>query len=252
MADSVAHSAAPLDTVRRVAMPEGCELNLRLAGPMVRARAWLIDAFFRLVIFLIAAMVLGYFERLGGAIMMLIFFGLEWFYPIIFEVFWRGMTPGKKYTKLAVLHDDGTPIGWGASFARNTLRAVDFLPLGYAFGLFSMWFNRDYKRLGDLLAGTVVVYRGDDPIPAIDDDFDQVEMPPFPLALSEQRAIIEYRQRAPKLTAERAGELALLAKPLTDGLQPEAAMVRLWRIANALLGKHAPVSIERDSANPQS
>ena len=249
MARSSDHPAAALDTVRRVAMPEGCELNLRLAGPMVRARAWLFDAFFRLIIFLVAAMVLGYFDRLGGAVMMLVFFGLEWFYPIVFEVFWRGMTPGKKYAKLAVLHDDGTPIGWGASFARNTLRAVDFLPFGYAFGLFSMWFNRDYKRLGDLLAGTVVVYRGDDPIPAIDDDFDQIEMPPFPLSLGEQRALIEYRLRAPKLTTERAGELALLAQPLTAGLQPQAAMLRLWRVANALLGKHTPDSAGHDATN---
>jgi uncharacterized RDD family membrane protein YckC len=230
--------AAPLDTVRRVAMPEGCELNLRVAGPTVRVRAWLFDFAFRLLLFAAAAMVLGYFGRLGAAVAMLIAFLLEWFYPVFFEVYWHGATPGKKLSNLVVLHDDGTPIGWGASFARNTLRVVDFLPFGYACGLLTLWLNANGKRLGDLIAGTVVVYRSEDRPPTIKDDFADAEPAPFPLTLAEQRAILEYRQRAATLTEARAHELAELALPLTEGLRPEAAQRRLFRIGNALLGRH--------------
>lgn len=228
---------ARLDTLSRVITPEGCELELRLAGPVVRARAWLIDSLVRLLIFAGLASVLGYFGRLGWAVAILLVFFLEWLYPILFEVLWRGATPGKRASGLMVLHDDGTPVGWGASFARNTLRAVDFMPMLYACGLLTIGLNPHGKRLGDLLAGTVVVYRQRTAHAAVSDDDREEEAPPFPLSEAEQRALIEYRQRAGMLTEVRAAELAELAVPLTEGLRPEAARARLFRIANRLLGR---------------
>jgi uncharacterized RDD family membrane protein YckC len=226
-----------LDTLSRVVTPEGCELELRLAGPVVRARAWLIDFFIRLLIFAAIASLLGYFGRLSVAVAILLAFLLEWFYPIVCETLWRGATPGKRLSGLTVLHDDGTPVGWGASFARNTLRAVDFMPMAYACGLLTMWLNPRGKRLGDVLAGTVVVYRERLAPPVIRDDDREGEPPPFPLNEPEQRALIEYRLRAGTLTEARASELAELALPLTGGLRPEAARARLFRIANQLLGR---------------
>ncbi|MDR0441308.1 MAG: RDD family protein [Candidatus Accumulibacter sp.] len=226
-----------LDTLSRIVTPEGCELELRLAGPVVRARAWLIDFFIRLAMFAALAPILFYVGRLGLAFAILLAFVLEWFYPIVFEVLWRGATPGKRLSGLTVLHDDGTPVGWGASFARNTLRAVDFLPMAYACGLLTMWLNPHGKRLGDVLAGTVVVYRERLAPPVIGDDDREEEMPPFPLNEPEQRALIEYRLRAGTLTEARASELAELALPLTEGLRPEEGRSRLFRIANHLLGR---------------
>jgi uncharacterized RDD family membrane protein YckC len=226
-----------LDTLSQVLTPEGCELELRLAGPVIRARAWLIDFFVRLVIFVAIVAVLGYLGRLGVAVAILLAFFLEWFYPIVFEALWRGATPGKRLSGLTVLHDDGTPVGWGASFARNTLRAVDFMPAAYACGLLTMWLDPHGKRLGDVLAGTVVVYRERLAPPAIDDDDREQEAPPFALSEAEQRALIEYRLRAGALTEARAAELAELALPLTEGLRPEEGRARLFRIANRLLGR---------------
>jgi len=226
-----------LDTLSRVVTPEGCELELHLAGPVVRARAWLIDAFIRLLIFGGIASILGYFGRFGTAVAILLAFLLEWLYPILFEVLWSGATPGKRFSGLVVLHDDGTPVGWGASFARNTLRAVDFMPMLYACGLLTMWLEPHGKRLGDLLAGTVVVYRERTAQAAVADDDRDEEVPPFALTEAEQRALIEYRQRAGTLTEARAAELAELALPLTEGLRPEAGRARLFRIANRLLGR---------------
>ena len=237
--------AAPLDTVRRVATPEGCELNLCIAGPTIRVRAWLFDALIRLMLFILIAITLGMAGLFGAGIAMLVTFFLEWLYPVVFEVYSNGATPGKKLCDIQVLHDDGTPIGWGASFSRNTLRFIDFLPFGYTCGLLTLWLNKDSKRIGDLLAGTVVVYRNTDSLPATDDEFLDVETPPFPLTLPEQRALIEYRQRAARLTEARAFELAELALPLTDGMHPEAAKARLFRIANGLLGRRANDSSEQ-------
>jgi hypothetical protein len=159
-------------------------------------------------------------------------------YPILFEVYWHGQTPGKRLSGLAVLRDDGTPVDWSAATARNLLRFVDFLPLGYACALVTMGLNRDGKRLGDLLAGTVVVYSDrnfarENRKPRAVATPGAVEAPPFPLAQAEQQALLEYHQRAPQLTDERAEELAL---PLTAGLDGGAARARLVRLAEYQMG----------------
>ncbi|MDR0737348.1 MAG: RDD family protein [Zoogloeaceae bacterium] len=219
--------------------PEGCELELRLAGGIIRARAWLIDFFFRLLVFWGSLFVFARIGRLGWALSFLLFFLLEWLYPVVFEVLWQGSTPGKRISGLVVLRDDGTPLDWSASVARNFLRAVDFLPFFYAFGLIAMGLNRENKRLGDLLAGTLVVYRQAVPAPKVTDDDAKEDVLPFALTETEQRALIEYRLRAPGLSRARAEELAQLATPLVADLPPEEARDRLLHLGNRLLGRGA-------------
>ena len=68
-----------------------------------------------------------------------------------------------------MLNDDGTPVRWPGALTRNLLRAVDFLPFLYGVGLVAMLANRDFKRLGDLAAGTVVVYQAAAAEPAQND-----------------------------------------------------------------------------------
>jgi hypothetical protein len=109
--------------------------------------------------------------------------------------------------------------------------------MAYACGLLTIWLNPQGKRRGDVLAGTVVVYRERTALPAIGDDYHDEETAPFALSEAEQRALIEYRLRAGTLTKARAAELAELALPLTQGLRPEAGQARLFRIANQLLGR---------------
>ena len=99
-----------LDTVRTVPTPEGIELSLKVAGPMPRARAWLLDLLIRLAILLVLGIMLGALGKVGGALMLLIAFVLEWAYPVLFEVLRQGQTPGKRACDLRVLHEDGTPV----------------------------------------------------------------------------------------------------------------------------------------------
>jgi uncharacterized RDD family membrane protein YckC len=219
-----------------VATPEGCEIPLRLAGPLCRARAWLLDALIRVLLFSLMGQALAFFGGFGTGLMLVSLFAIEWLYPILFEIYGAGATPGKRMSGLAVLHDDGTPVGWSASVVRNTLRFVDFLPAFYAIGFVAMLLDGDSRRLGDLAAGTVVVYRR--PVPAPDALSAAIAQPP-PVSLdsSEQRAIVEYARRAGRLTPERAEELALLAEPLTAGLGGPAAHRRLLAHAAFLLGR---------------
>lgn len=225
-----------LDTARRIETPEGIELTLRLAGPVPRALAWVIDLFLRLAILGVLAIGLGALGRFGAGVFLLIWFFLEWLFPAWCEVNWNGATPGKKALNLAVLHDDGTPVRWPAALGRNLLRAIDFLPLFYGFGLAAMLANREFKRLGDLAAGTIVVYRETRPhtfaVPAA-----PPLAPGVALTLPEQRAVLDFAERVQGLTTERAEELASIPRGLVGGLSGHAATERLIAIANYLIGR---------------
>jgi uncharacterized RDD family membrane protein YckC len=228
--------AVRLDTMRTVETPEGCRIDLRVAGLVARARAWLVDLVIRGFIYLVAVEVLLLFGKIGVGAMMLLVFALEWLYPVYFEAAWHGATPGKRVCKLAVLRDDGGPVDWGAAMIRNTLRIVDFLPLLYVAGTVCMFLRRDFKRLGDVAAGTVVVYTDEPPVPALAAEGPS-EPPPVPLAIDEQRAVIGFTLREPRLTRERAAELAQVAAPLTAGLADDAARTRLVGIGRFLMGR---------------
>lgn len=201
----------PIDTRRYYETPEGIALEMRLAGPLVRACAWAIDFAIRCALYLGLTLILAFLGGLGLAVALIGFFLIEWFYPVLFEVH-SGMTPGKKAMGLWVIQDNGTPIDWSASLVRNLLRAADFLPLFYGFGLICMLINRDFKRLGDLAAGTLVVYR--------ETQSQRLELPqaeplppPRPLTLEEQQTLLAFAERSHRLSAERREELAGLLAP---------------------------------------
>ncbi len=226
-----------LDTLRAIPTPEGIELTLKAAGPVARARAWLIDGFVRIAIVTVLQLVLSAFGKVGFGIYLIMYFALEWIYPVLFEVLWQGTTPGKRLCNLRVLHENGTPVGWRASVARNLLRAVDFLPFMYGFAIVTMLMNRNFQRLGDLAAGTIVVHtervskaRG---IPKAEPLANNLA-----LSLSEQRAIIDFAERRAGWSDERAEELARHAAPLMGHVAEGAAAMRLLRIANFLVGRH--------------
>ena len=205
-----------LDTVRRVETPEGVELDLPLAGPVVRAQAWLVDTLIRAAIGMVASLVAFPFGALGRGFALLVMFGLTWVYPVLFEVLRRGATPGKAVMGLRVVHDNGTPVGWTASSIRNLIRAADFLPFGYASGLLSCLWDVDFRRLGDLAAGTVVIH-ADRPAPPFAAGPAPALRPPIALTVEDQRAILAFAERTASLTPERAGELAGLVPGLSGG-----------------------------------
>ena len=226
-----------LDTTRRVATPEGIELTLRLAGPVPRALAWTVDFLLRAALVMAVMMIASRFGRAGMGVVLIASFFVEWLLPAWFEARWGGQTPGKRVLGLAVLNDDGTPVRWPAALTRNLLRAADFLPVFYGVGLMAMLANRDFKRLGDLAAGTVVVYQSTQLEPARKIPEAAPLPPPVSLDLDEQRAVLELAERSSSLTRERFEELAELPRPLVGNLQAERAAARLLGVANYLAGR---------------
>ena len=229
--------APPLDTLRHVETPEGVSLVLRAAGPVPRALAWLIDLSVRGTAFVSAATVLGLAGESGTGVLLLLLFALTWAYPILFEALWHGQSPGKRVLGLRVLRGDGAPVGWLASITRNLLRTVDMLPAFYGAGLASMLVDPASRRLGDLVADTLVVYvdlpRQPALLPA-----GEVQRWPTPLTLEEQQALVAFAERSPRLSLERQRELCDHLAPLT-GLAGEAGRERALAAARWLAGRSA-------------
>ena len=228
-----------LDTTREVEVPEGITLSLPVASLVSRSLGYLIDFLICWIFVEILEETLVFLGEFGAGIYYLLVFIVVWFYPVLFEVFYHGQTPGKKVMGVMVINDDGTPIDWSSSIVRNLLRFADFLPLFYAFGLLSMMFSRDFKRLGDFAAGTLVVHK----LEQIDKSQKlNVEglAPKVPLTVEEQSAIIEFTERAPKMSKSRVNELAGYLGPWLDQDKMkkggESASVQLSRIAKWLRG----------------
>jgi uncharacterized RDD family membrane protein YckC len=224
-----------LDTYRPVETPEGVELQMRAAGPVVRALAWGIDFLIRGAIYYGLGITLAVLGRFGIGLFLIAIFLLEWFYPVLFEVLRQGQTPGKQVMGIYVAQDNGAPVGWGPAMIRNLLRAVDFLPVFYGFGLISVLLSKDFKRLGDIAAGTRVVYREAPGRAAAIPEYAPVA-PVLPLNIDEQRAVIAFAERAPRLTETRAAELAEILTPLLR-LGGTSAIQRLNQVANWLVGR---------------
>ena len=106
--------------------------------------------------------------------------------------------------------DNGLPITPAASLTRNLLRAADFLPFCYGFAIVSMLLRRDFKRLGDIAAATIVVHEPR-AVPRIDLNEVAPVVPARTLAPRDQAAVVALAARAPRLTVERLDELAAMA-----------------------------------------
>ncbi|MBK3868183.1 RDD family protein [Pseudomonas stutzeri] len=214
-----------LDNRLRVETPEGIDLLLRPAGLVPRALAFAVDLAIRGAILLALFTTFGLLGKFGIGLGALLLFLVQWWYMVLFEVLNQGRTPGKYWLGLRVVHDDGTPVGWASSLTRNLLRFVDLLPFGYFLGALSCLGHPMFKRLGDIAAGTLVVYRE---TPAARPTLPPAEPvpPPTGLSLDEQRALIAFSERQSSLTPERRRELAsILADPLATSTEDAEAAI---------------------------
>ena len=205
-----------LDTRYRVEIPGGIHLEAQVVGPIPRIIAFLIDLVIRgviLAVISIASIPLGV-GGLGGGLFLIIMFGIEWLYPVMFELLARGQTPGKKLLGIAVVNDDLSPVTLGTSLIRNLLRTIDFLPLLYLVGLVTMLSNRRFQRLGDLAAGTLVISISKAARSAPVDDVPPLA-PAIRLSRSEQTAIVDFLRRSAQLSQPRQQELASILEGTT-------------------------------------
>jgi uncharacterized membrane protein SpoIIM required for sporulation/uncharacterized RDD family membrane protein YckC len=94
----------------------------------------------------------------AAAVITIMQFVILWGYYVLFEGLNDGQTPGKRFLRLRAVRDGGYSIGFSASAVRNLLRIVDLQPVfTYLIGIASIAVSKSGKRLGDIVAGTIVV-----------------------------------------------------------------------------------------------
>jgi uncharacterized RDD family membrane protein YckC len=157
----------------RIPSITGIDVELKIAGPGARSFAFVVDWHIRALVALtwflasIAALVglSRLVSALGEANAAIVFFAviptaaIYFLYHPVLEVLMHGRTPGKRYAKVRIvtLADGSTP-SIGALLIRNVFRLIDTLPSFYAFGLITAMFTKNAVRVGDIAAGTVLVY----------------------------------------------------------------------------------------------
>jgi len=161
-----------------VETPEHVELEFKLAGIGTRFLAFLLDRIIQFgVIFALLILVslfialvtrvdpsVQILKRLEGSLgqwilaAAILLYGIIVIgYFILFEYFWSGSTPGKRWQDIRVIRKDGRPISFLDSAVRNILRFIDILFEIYPIGLIVMFIDFKNRRLGDLAAGTLVI-----------------------------------------------------------------------------------------------
>jgi uncharacterized RDD family membrane protein YckC len=154
-----------------VLSPEKTVLSFDIARVGSRILAQLLD----IIVIGIGIVLLSILISLGAAVLpglpslgvaaILFLIALGWLiYFILLEGLWNGQTLGKKAAGIRVRMVDGTPVTFGATLARNLLRPADLLPFYYFLGFLAMFTNVKSQRIGDMVAGTIVV-RERKPIP---------------------------------------------------------------------------------------
>lgn len=149
--------------------PEQVPLEFVLASVGSRFLALALDSLFQaggFLVIVLAGVAVAAFSRvfrldgglwvLAGVVLtgFLIYYG----YFAVFEALWNGQTPGKRIVGLRVILVTGRPVSAYEAILRNVVRLVDQLPGMYAIGMLSVLLTAKNQRLGDLAAGTVVVY----------------------------------------------------------------------------------------------
>lgn len=223
-----------------VATPERVALSLPVAGIGYRCLAWLIDIAILFLFWLSAYFVLtlsvsdawGAYRGLSGFVQTLVVvggFATQWLYWTVNEVFFNGQTPGKRMMGIRVVRSDGSPVGLYESAVRNLLRAVDFLPGLYAIGCITMLFSQQHRRLGDMVAGTLLVreerfnldkYTATSPASAVPGPA-LAARAPVRLSSEEVEFILVFLERAPWLEPEARRRLGTRLVERFGGLVEE-------------------------------
>jgi uncharacterized RDD family membrane protein YckC len=152
--------------------PEQVSLHFEVAGIGSRFMAFLIDSLIQGLCYLVLSLVgVGVIAAFPGsrafssfgpkwtmAFLIIGVFLVYWGYFAAFETWWHGQTPGKRYVGIRVVKESGRGIAGGEAMSRNFLRVVDSLPAMYLFGLITMLVSKEKKRIGDYVAGTIVVH----------------------------------------------------------------------------------------------
>lgn len=230
--------------------PERVPLHFALASTGNRFLACAVDHLLQLLLILFVALALQWSGAMGVfrekasdapkwalALLILAIFVVWSGYFALFEWAWSGQTPGKALLKLRVIREDGRPVTFWEATARNLLRIFDMMPAPfYSVGLLSVFLSSRDQRVGDFVAGTVVVREREDEAPSFEQVF---SAPTSDVAMRRAFPPVLFTGHINALTE---GEIEVVEAflrrrwDLTDGVRQWMA----WRVATPILHKLRP------------
>lgn len=224
-----------LDRLASVVTPEQVRLQFQTAGVGSRAAAYLIDlvilTLLNITLFILASIVVigsveDFVNDASGyafAIVIIGLFLLNSGYYILLEYYYGGQTIGKRLLGLRVIRENGQSVTFLAVLIRNLFRLIDNLPFGYLLGGLVSFFHPQDKRIGDLVAGTIVVIETTKRTLAgkkrIEKEWNQWKAQSVTVHLDEEakqrmdhkdwQMLSTYLERLPLLSEEKKSELGL-------------------------------------------
>jgi len=158
-------------------------------------------------------------------------------YFAIFEWVWSGQTPGKRWLRLRVIREDGRPISFYEAMIRNLLRLIDFIvPPFYSIGLVSVFATERDQRVGDLVAGTVVVREREAEAPAFAEVFASPVSDP---ALRRTHKPVQFAADVSKLTEQEISVVESFLRRRWE-LRDYPRQWMAWRVSMPILFKLRP------------
>jgi uncharacterized RDD family membrane protein YckC len=230
--------------------PERVPLHFALASIGNRFLACAVDHTIQglaIGIIAVAAMIVMSFDAVAGvfdsapkwlyAVMIILLFLTFSGYFAFFEWIWSGQTPGKRWLKLRVIREDGRPITFWEAAVRNLLRSMDMMPAPfYSIGLISVFTTTRDQRVGDMVAGTVVVREREAEAPAFSEVFASPVSDP---ALRRSFKPVEFTANVNSLTESEIQVVETFLRRRWDlGDVPRQWMA--WRVALPILYKLRP------------
>lgn len=220
-----------LDTTSAIRTPERVRFRHQVAGPGRRALAWGVDALLQGMVLVgigVVSLVVGG-EGWGMGMALAGTFLVTWFYGAAFEILWSGRTPGKFVLGLRVVTETGAPATPLQLVLRNLLRGVDFLPVAYGVGVLAMLVDPALRRIGDLVAGTIVADEQQGEMlaavvlePPVTEE-ERRQLPPrVDLSRDELDALEVFLRRRGDLSPGRVEELARMVEPVLERLHVDA------------------------------
>jgi uncharacterized RDD family membrane protein YckC len=230
--------------------PERVPLHFALASIGNRFLACAIDHAFQaltIIVVAIALTVVANYSSLGDqfkgapkwvqALLIAVVFLIVSGYFAFFEWIWNGQTPGKRWLKLRVIREDGRPVTFWEAAVRNLLRTLDMMPAPfYSIGLISVFISSSDQRIGDMVAGTVVVREREAEAPAFAQVFASPVSDP---ALRRSFKPVDFVAELNVITESEIEVVETFLRRRWD-LEDMARQWMAWRVALPLLYKLRP------------
>jgi uncharacterized RDD family membrane protein YckC len=246
-------AAVKSDETLVIETPERVPLHFALASIGNRFLACALDHFIQILAMLVVALLLAWlgnaarwYGQLRGApkwvlaLLILVVSAIWSGYFAVFEWAWAGQTPGKRRLKLRVIREDGRPVTFWEAAARNTVRVFDMMPwLGipfYSVGLVSVFVSSRDQRVGDFVAGTVVVREREAQAPTFEQVF---SAPTSDAALRRSFKPVAFTADLRALVESEVEVVEAFLRRRLD-MEEAAREWMAWRVATPLLHKLRP------------